>query len=199
MSEQNRLLNGDHIENGRKYGAGQVIVSDHDLCAMFNRPGVRPRFENIAGTTGAGNLIWDPNVESIESFAARAKAIQAAKMKPDGPAQIWDPKVETLEQFYKRQFKSMTGKDVPVMKLETEIVSSSQEIGKETGVSKDPVSQPAWQGGSTTAVASIKTQQQLEAMTLQDLQKYAEDEEIDLGHAKSKADVVKVIKAHQGH
>lgn len=185
MSGQYRLLAGDHQHNGKMFTPGQIIVSDFDLT-VFNVPGYRPKFENIAGTTGADNLIFDPKTESLEAFTLRAKAAMAKAPAP-GDSQVWDQRVESLEQFYQR----MQGKLHPEKKSQPSVVTGpATPLGNLTA---------QLQGGAVTAVATLKTPAQLEAMSLQDLQRWAESEEVDLGHAKSKAEVIKVIRTHQGN
>lgn len=181
MSMQFRLLAGAHNQDGVNYEAGQIINSEIDLCKAFNVSGYRPKFENIAGTTESRNFVYDPAMETLEQFTAKVRTAQANKeVKKEGPAAVWDPKVESLDQFYRR----MSDKGPPTSPPSTFTPEKKEQ------------SQPLQGGAVSTTV--LKTDAQLNAMSLQDLQKYAADEEIDIGHAKDKASIVKVIKAYQG-
>lgn len=91
-----RLMSGDHTvtdvtrdANGRVTGestrvvnAGAEIESDQDLCAMFNRPGVRPKFEPLHAGGQVSGHVWNPSAETLDAFAQRMRTGIAQQPAP---------------------------------------------------------------------------------------------------------------------
>lgn len=89
---QFRLMTGDHsvlevqrAPDGRVVGelsriltAGAVIESELDLCAMFNKPGIRPKFETLHDSGKVTGHVWNPAVETLESFTERMRSAHSS-------------------------------------------------------------------------------------------------------------------------
>ena len=168
MPKQYRLLAGSHVEEGRMYEAGQVLVSDHDLIGMFNKPGLQPRFELLGGRVEHGVEPWDPRHETIDEFAARMKARQA-QPRQQLAAKVWDPRTESLAEF--------TGR----MQAET---------GQPT-VPGAAAAEPLAPEGHTFV-------RQVKSAPLSDLLKHAAEEEIALSNPEDRDAVERDILNHYG-
>lgn len=105
-----KLLTGDHAvtrkfhdKNGRLIEertvlaqAGAVVDTEDDLCALFNRQGVRPKFELIHDGAPVSGHVWNPEVETLEAFALRMRGVgqpQEAVM-PMPPSRPYTPQGE---------------------------------------------------------------------------------------------------------
>jgi hypothetical protein len=66
-----RLVNqGMYRENGD--GAGNIIETDTDLCAVHNARGKHPKYERLEDRPTRGH-VWDPATETIDEFSARMR------------------------------------------------------------------------------------------------------------------------------
>lgn len=181
---QFRLMTGDHVvsdvkrapdgrvvsEQSRLINAGAVVESDTDLCAAFNRPGTRPKFEQLHAGAPQGGHVFDPKVETIESFAHRMKQLS-------GQAPAAPPTVVTPLPFPQEKMQPGRGTDdAPARVTAPAAVQTSPHL---------PVS-------STLSGAQVNM------MSADQLRAHCDGEEIPYDPAADRAKLVEIIRAFQG-
>lgn len=187
---QYRLLEGGHIETDpetgktRTFNKGDVFHSDLDLCKRFNARGMMGKFELIADH----------------------------RSSPDHPFLSQPAPGETQEEFETRQLRLRAGSGQALQPMQAapsqenktpEVTLSSGKVLTPAGIQQKPTQQqkPSSSPRATTAptkptgssLPSTDVADTYNAMTVDELKKYAAEEEIEFGPAARKEDMVKIL------
>ena len=193
-----RVLVGKHIQNGADgreyvYPAGSIVESWYDLerlnqydpvsGAVISQKFARVFEEDATAMLPATAQVWDSAKESLEDFVARVKANQP---QPSS--------TETAQP-------NGAGSGVPLREVSGQAPSSVQvRPVPDSPLRRTEEGQvaPAPSPSSPRGPSPADQVKQLESMTLNELIKVAEEEEVDLKGAKTKAEVVKVLRQAYG-